>query len=59
LNNTTLEKNHENENELDSLDIIADEFEKDFQFLNEVDDDLNDAKLSLNEENSLSSTSIK
>lgn len=35
---------------------IGDDIEKDFRFLDEVDDDLNDAKLSLNEENSLSST---
>jgi hypothetical protein len=54
LNNTTTEKNHENE-DIDSLGSIADEMEKDFRFLNEVEDDLNDAKLSLNEENSLMS----
>jgi hypothetical protein len=58
LNNTTTEKNAENDLE-SSIASIADEMEKNFGFLNDVEDDLNDAKLSLNENDDLSITSEK
>ncbi len=58
LNNTTTEKNPENDLE-SSIASIADEMEKNFGFLNDVEDDLNDAKLSLNENDDLSITSEK
>jgi hypothetical protein len=60
LNNTTTEKNHEHEHDLESsLGSIADEMEKNFRFLNDVDDDLNDAKLSLNDNEDISIMSEK
>ena len=62
LNNTTNEKNHEHV-QLDDLEVsigsIEEEMEKNLRFLNDVDDDLNDAKLSLNEDVSLMSESTK
>ena len=58
LNNTTTEKNPENDLE-SSIASIADEMEKNFNFLNEVEDDLNDAKLSLYENVDISIASEK
>ncbi len=55
LNNTTTEKNHENDDIDCSICSITEDMERYVGFLNEVDDDLNDAKLSLNEEGSLMS----
>jgi hypothetical protein len=59
LNNTTTQR-EEHENDLESsIGSIAEEMEKNFRFLNEVDDDLNDAKLSLNEDVSIISEKSK
>jgi hypothetical protein len=59
LNNTTTQR-EEHENDLDnSIGSIAEEMEKNFRFLNDVDDDLNDAKLSLNEDVSIISEKSK
>jgi hypothetical protein len=62
LNSTTNEKNQEHD-QLDDLEVsigsIEEEMEKNLRFLNDVDDDLNDAKLSLNEDVSLMSDNTK
>jgi hypothetical protein len=53
LNNTTTEKNQEHEDLESSIYSITEDMERQLGFLNEVDDDLNDAKLSLKEDSSI------